>query len=259
MAWYNNAPIIGDIVGTVEKAVGKKKKPVSKASDTAGKAVDKATGKAASSFNPTGGEAKLIKARERRRQSEKFAKQQRAKMDKIKEEKSKPIIDKENFAYSPEDMQKIKGLREQALGGFSGGEIAKRREGFQQPIESNRLAALRSLQRGQVHSGVKGGIAYAQSQDVNRLSAQASAGGARDLFLANENYKRQALGDLQGFLGKERYGQFASELGGRQLGAQQQGAEQQNQYQQAMLDYLKSQNPAALRDEAARMNGPLYS
>ena len=161
---------------------------------------------------------------------------------------NQPIIPTDSFAYNPGEMDQVARLRQQALQGFSGGELGKRREGFQQPIETNRLAALRSLERGQVHSGVKGGSAYAQSQDVNRQAAQASANAGRDLTLANEQYKRQALGDLQGFLGKERYGQFASTLAGRQLGIQEGAANDQNAVNQQILEYLKSRNPEALAE-----------
>lgn len=168
-----------------------------------------------------------------------------------------PIIDPNMFAYREGEMQKVGDLRQKALQGFSGGEIAKRREGFQQPIESNRLAALRSLGRQQVHSGVKGGIAYAQTKDINQQSARASANAGRDLFLANEDYKRQALGDLQGFLGKERYGQFASTLAGKQLGVQQEAAGNQNQQMQQLLQFLQSRGIGQLYDPTAAMTGPI--
>lgn len=175
----------------------------------------------------------------------------------VKTPSGQPIIDPNMFAYREGEMQKVGDLRQKALQGFSGGEIAKRREGFQQPIESNRLAALRSLGRKQVHSGVKGGIAYAQTKDVNQQAARASANAGRDLFLANEDYKRQALGDLQGFLGKERYGQFASTLAGKQLGVQQEAAGNQNQQMQQLLQFLQSRGAGQLYDPTAAMTGPI--
>lgn len=162
---------------------------------------------------------------------------------------AQPLVPSGTFADTTGQAARILELRNQALRGFSDPEITQRRESFLTGIEGTRSNAMNDLQRRQTAGGVKGGIAFAQNQAVNNAALGARAGAERDLSLADMQRRRDALNELEGTVGKERFGGLASSLAERQLAMQQAGQAQTGQFQQDYLKYLSQQGTGQLPGE----------
>jgi len=159
---------------------------------------------------------------------------------------AKPLVKNGTFADTTGVPAQILAARQAALQGFTAPEMVARREQSLSGIEGTRATAANDLQRRQNASGTTGGIAFAQQQALNNSALQARAGAERDLFLANEAQRRQALGDLQGYVGGERYGNISTDLAGRQLEMQQSGQDQTAQYQQGIIDLIRQRQTGEL-------------
>jgi hypothetical protein len=117
--------------------------------------------------------------------------------------------------------------RQMALNGMDSPEIAKRRESYRSSVQSGSQSALDDLARRQASQGVTGGIAFAQQRGIQDAAARANVAGERDIYLDDLTRRRQALGDYESTMGRERFGGISTRLGERQLNIQEQaGAEE---------------------------------
>jgi hypothetical protein len=170
---------------------------------------------------------------------------------------AQPLVAPGTYADTTGQAAKILELRNRALNGFSDPEISQRREGFVSGIEGTRMNAANDLQRRQTAGGVTGGIAFAQNQAVNNAALGARAGAERDLSLADMERRRSALNELEGTVGKERYGNIATSLAERQLAIQQAGQSQQGDFMRNYIAYLSQQGAGALPGDDR--TGPTWS
>lgn len=100
-------------------------------------------------------------------------------------------------AERSEDIEDVIKRRREALSGLSGTEQQTRRDIALGEIGRSEQLQQRQLQAIQSQTGVRGGTAAAQQIDLLRQSNIARANFERDLFLQNEQIKRQALTDFE--------------------------------------------------------------
>jgi hypothetical protein len=140
------------------------------------------------------------------------------------------------------DVQEILKRRRAALEGFSGKETEERRAKGVEEIGRASEQQRRRLQAIQARTGVRGGTAAAQQAQGLQQALKGRADFERDLFLANEQAKRDALSSYEGSVlasersefekksanvslsqfnlqqaAQERFGQISTSLGFAQL------------------------------------------
>lgn len=157
-----------------------------------------------------------------------------------------PLIQKGTFADTSGLPAQILAERQRALTGLGREEIVNRREQFLGGIEGTRATASAELARRQSATGVTGGIAFAQQQAINQAAMGARAGAERDLAIADMERRRQALNELQGYVGGERYGQISTDLAGRQLDIQEKAYNQSSAMTNAILAAILGRQPETL-------------
>lgn len=157
-----------------------------------------------------------------------------------------PLVQKGTFADTSGLPAQILAERQRALTGLGREEIVGRREQFLTGIEGTRATASAELARRQQATGVTGGIAFAQQQAINQAAMGARAGAERDLAIADMERRRQALNELQGYVGGERYGNISTDLAGRQLDIQEKGYNQSAAMTNAILAAILGRQPETL-------------
>lgn len=162
------------------------------------------------------------------------------------------------------EVADIIARRNKALSGPSAEEQNAQRAGYIQQLGSQQQAAARQLAISQARSGVRGGLA--SSQQAKLLSDMQGQGAEqeRQLYLNQEQQKRDALSALEesigrarseemgreqfniGQAGKEKFGQLSTELGFGSLGAGERAS---------VMQRLLGEDQAEAAKEAASKSG----
>jgi len=158
-------------------------------------------------------------------------------------------LDRQEFANVEGVPQQILDLRQRALGGLSSGEQNAMRGSAIQNIQGTTRNLQNTLGRNQARQGVRGGIAFAQGEAIRKQALDARAGSERNILLRDADIRRQALNDLQGYVGKERYGAGAENLAEAQINMQGQAGFDQRQILNRILEDQQAGNAAAIAKE----------
>lgn len=151
-------------------------------------------------------------------------------------------LDRQEWANTDGVPQQILDLRQRALGGLSSGEQNAMRNSAVQNIDGTTRKLQNTLGRQQSQSGVRGGIAFAQGEAIRKQALDARANSERGILLRDADMRRQALNDLQGYVGKERYGAGAENLAEAQINMHGQAGFDQRQILNDILRQTELRN-----------------
>lgn len=111
-----------------------------------------------------------------------------------------------------EEVADILKRRKENLQGLSRGEMQAERDMAGQQINRASELQRRQLAAIQARTGVRGATAGAQQMQALTAAAQTRAGFERDLFLKNEQIKRQALGSYEASVGMAEQSEFQRQM-----------------------------------------------
>lgn len=151
------------------------------------------------------------------------------------------------------------------LGGYTGAESQAMREAAARGLDSQYQTQVANLQKAAAKSGVRGGAAMANTQDLNQGRIAAQGNLETDLFVKNADEKQNRLNQynqtLQGMrgdelqrqqfnlgqVGAEKSGQYGTFFGALGVGQSKKNQEQMNEFNKKLLELHAKQlsKPAA--------------